>query len=42
MATVVMWGGTAAATSSSGKTGPGAQVSGAREFGDEILGSNIT
>ena len=42
LTTMVMWGGTAAATSSSGKTGAGAQVSGAREFGDEVLGSNIT
>jgi hypothetical protein len=40
MAMVVMWGGTAAATS--GGKGAGAQVSGAREFGDETLGSNIT
>ncbi len=41
MAMVVMWGGTAAATSG-GKAGAGAQLSGAREFGDEVLGSNIT
>ena len=38
---MVIWGGTAAATGSD-KTGAEAQVSGAREFGDEALGSNIT
>ena len=41
MAMVVMWGGSAAATSSSIPT-KSPQLSGAVEFGDEILGSNIT
>jgi hypothetical protein len=40
MAMVVMWGGTA--TAINGGKGAGAQVSGARDFGDETLGSNIT
>ncbi len=39
MAMVVVWGGTAAAT---GSPLNGAQLSGAREFGDEPLGTNIT
>ena len=40
-AMLVVWGGSAAATSSSIPT-KSPQLSGAVEFGDEILGSNIT
>jgi hypothetical protein len=38
---LVMWGGTAAAING-GKASAGPQMSGAREFGDEVLGANIT